>query len=120
MRISGIPCLANIPSSFGMVDLADVEVTISTSGNRLYASMTTSKYSPVGKGPKKSMLTVCHGAGGNFVIFNGSGRAAGPVAWQAKQCLIIFSVRSSIPGNQGRRAGVFKVFTNTNFFPNNF
>ncbi len=80
IRISGIPCRANIPSNFGIVDLADVDVTISTSGYLLYASMTTSKYSPVGNGPKKSMFTVCHGAGGNFVIFNGSGRAAGPVA----------------------------------------
>ena len=78
MRISGIPCLTNIPSSFGMVDLAEVDVRMSTSGNLLYASM--SKYSPVGKGPKKSTLTVCHVAGGNFVICNSSRRAAGPVA----------------------------------------
>ena len=27
---------------------------------------------------------------------------------------------SAICDGQGRRAGVFKVFTNTNFFPNNF
>ena len=47
----GIPCVANILSSFNMVVVPVVERMISTSGNREYASMATRKYSLVGKGP---------------------------------------------------------------------
>ena len=48
-----------ILSSFGMMKLAKVEQTISTSVNLEYAPVTTTKYSPVGKGPQKSMWTAC-------------------------------------------------------------
>ena len=41
---SGIPCLANIASSLGMVALAEVFVTCSTSGYREYVSITTKRY----------------------------------------------------------------------------
>ena len=46
---------------------------ISTSGNHDYMSMTTNKYSPEGKGPQKSMWTVCQGSGGKGDIWRGSG-----------------------------------------------
>ena len=57
-----------------------VERVISTTGKREYASITTSKYSPFGSGPKKSMLRRCHGPSGNFVIFSGSGGFSLPIA----------------------------------------
>ena len=43
----GMPWVAKILSSFGMHALASVELTISTSGNLEYVSITTSRYSPV-------------------------------------------------------------------------
>ena len=46
------------------MQVADVEQTITTSGNHEYALMTTNKYSPEGKGPQKSMWMVCQGSGG--------------------------------------------------------
>ena len=60
--------MEKIQSSLAIVPLPAVECIISTSGKREYASMTTSKYSPVGKGPQKSTFTVCHGLGGKVVI----------------------------------------------------
>jgi hypothetical protein len=47
----GRPCVANILSNFGITVEAFVDLTISTSGNREYLLITTSKYSPVGNGP---------------------------------------------------------------------
>ncbi|CAB4001077.1 Hypothetical predicted protein [Paramuricea clavata] len=47
-KTSGIPCLEKIASNFGITALADVEVKISTSGKRLYSSITTMIYSPEG------------------------------------------------------------------------
>ena len=82
-----------------MMQLADVERTITTSGNREYAPMTTIKYSPEGKGPQKSMWTVCQGSGGKGVIWRGSGWLLGPLAWHAMQFLIILWTVSSIAGN---------------------
>ena len=49
---------------FGNSDLADVDGIISTSGNRLYSSMTTNKLSRDGKGPAKSMACELHGSEG--------------------------------------------------------
>ena len=72
----------------------------STSGNREYASMATNKYSPEGKGPQKSMWTVCQGSGGKGDIWRGSGWLLGPLTWHAMQFLIILCTVSSIPGNQ--------------------
>ena len=53
---------------------------MSTCGNREYASMATRSYSPVGKGPQKSMWTVCHSVGGNGDICSGSGFVLRPLA----------------------------------------
>ena len=39
----GRPCVAKMHSNFGMLTVADVEFTVSTSGKRLYASITTSR-----------------------------------------------------------------------------
>ena len=59
-KTSGIPFLAKIATSFGMVDLAEVDVTISTSGKRLYSSMTTMRYSAEGSGLRKSIASSFH------------------------------------------------------------
>ena len=59
-KTSGIPCIAKIVSSFGMVDLVEVDVTISTSGKRLYSSMTTMGYSSERSGPRKSIASSFH------------------------------------------------------------
>ena len=67
-------------SSFKIVPLTVVDGTMSTSGKREYASITTRTYSPVGKGPQKSICTVCHGEGGNGVICSGAGDVVGPFA----------------------------------------
>lgn len=56
--IIGTPCVANMHSNFS---LAAVQLTISASRNCEYASLTTKRYLPVGKGSQKSMWTVCHG-----------------------------------------------------------
>ena len=66
--IMDIPCVAKIHSSLGIVALEEVDVMISTSGNLLYASITTNKYCQIGKGPQKSIFNVCHGSGGKEVI----------------------------------------------------
>ena len=52
INLTGIPCVPKIRSSFGMMLPAAVDLTILTSGKRLYVSMTDSKYSPDGTGPK--------------------------------------------------------------------
>ena len=44
--------------------------------------MTTKRYSPVGKGRQKFTCTVCHGLGGNSLIFSGTGWAVVQFAWQ--------------------------------------
>ena len=71
-----------------MVALAAVDRRISTSGNRLYLSITTNNISPDGNGPRKSIFTVCHGVGGNCVGCNGAGGFGSPTSWQGKQELI--------------------------------
>jgi hypothetical protein len=54
----GIPRVANMQSNFGMQAFAEVDVTISTSGNLEYVSVTTSKYCPLcGIGPKNRLLS---------------------------------------------------------------
>ena len=80
INLTGIPCVPKKPSSFGMILPAAVDLTISTSRNRLYVSMTDRKYSPEGTGPKKSALTVCHGVGGKNVDCIGSLMFSCPVA----------------------------------------
>ena len=51
VMVSGIPCAANILSSFGIALDALVERTISTSGYLEYLSITTRRYFPDGNGP---------------------------------------------------------------------
>ena len=73
--------------SFGIVDLAEVDVTVSTSGKQLYLSMTTVRYSPQGSGLGKSIVSSFHGMFGSIVILRGSSRSALLViaAWYGKQ-----------------------------------
>ena len=75
--------------SFGMTAFALVVVTISTSGNRLNSSITTSSSSPDGNGPTKSTATSCHGASGSGVMIKGSGCRWVPVvaAWHGRHVL---------------------------------
>ena len=61
VNLTETPCAPKIPWSFGMILPAAVDLTISTSGNRLYVSMTDSKYSPESTGPKKSILLCAMG-----------------------------------------------------------
>ena len=84
---SGIPCLEKTAMSFGIVDLAEVDVTVSTSGKQLYLSMTTVRYSPQGSGLGKSIVSSFHGMFGSIVILRGSSRSALLViaAWYGKQ-----------------------------------
>ena len=70
-RIPGMPCRANIA-------FAEVVVRISTSGYRLYSSITTNRHSPEGNGRMKSTATLrqafsgsldgCSGSGGGTVV----------------------------------------------------
>ena len=96
----GRPCVEKILSNFGMIQAADVVPTMSISANREYASITTSKYSPEGRGPQKSMWTVCQGSGGKGDIWRRSGRLLGSFSWHAMHLSIIFLTTSSIPGKQ--------------------
>ena len=57
----GNPCVEKIRSSRGMVELAEVLLTISTSGNRVRPSITTRSSSPLENGERKSMYTVSQG-----------------------------------------------------------
>ena len=62
--LCGSPCSENIFSSAEIVQLADVDNTISTTGQREYWSIVTNKYFEFGSGPRKSMFIVYHGCGG--------------------------------------------------------
>ena len=62
--LCGSPCSQNIFSSAEIVQLADVDSTISTTGQHEYWSIVTNKYFKFGSGPRKSMFIVCHGCGG--------------------------------------------------------
>ena len=102
-RTSGIPCLEKIAMSLEIVDLAEVDVTISTSGKQLYLSMTTVRYSPQGSGLGKSIVSSFHGMFGNSVILRGSNRSALLIvaAWYGKQLSTFFTLAIfSIAGNQ--------------------
>ena len=102
-RTSGIPCLEKIAMSLEIVDLAEVDVTISTSGKQLYLSMTSVRYSPQGSGLGKSIVSSFHGMFGNSVILRGSNRSALLIvaAWYGKQLSTFFTLAIfSIAGNQ--------------------
>ena len=59
-----------------MMDLAEVDVTISTSGKRLYSSMTTMRYFPGGRGPRKSIASSFHWTFASGVFLSGSSCSA--------------------------------------------
>ena len=101
-KTSGIPYIAKIALSFGMVDLAEVDMTISTSGNRLYSSRTTTRSSPEGSGPRKSIPSSFHRVLGGVVIFRGSSRSALPVVavWHGKQLSTFSLTMLPKPENQ--------------------
>ena len=52
----------------GEYGIADVVVRISTSGYRLYSSITTIRYSPVGNGPTKSTATLVQAFSGRVSV----------------------------------------------------
>ena len=62
--------------------------------------MITNNISPDGKGPRKSIITVYHGLGGNCMGCNGAGGFGSPTSWQGKQELINSSVNLYMFGNQ--------------------
>ena len=68
LTVVGIPWREKISFGFGNTDLADVDGIISSSGNRLYSSMTTNKLSRDGKGSAKSMACELHGSEGKGVV----------------------------------------------------
>jgi hypothetical protein len=76
---------------------------IITSGHRVHASSHTSKLSPVGKGPHKSICMYvcmsCQGLSGMAMDLRGSGVACGAIYGNGKHDLIIDSISRSIPGN---------------------
>lgn len=98
LTTSGHPYLEKIASSLGITTLP--EVSISASGNLLYSSITTIRYSPEGNGPQKSTATSFQGAFGSLVGFVGS-KALFPcvVAWHARQLHTLVFTSLSIPGN---------------------
>ena len=65
------PCSENIFSSSEIIQLADVDDTISTTGQR--ESIATNKYFEFGSGLGKSMFIVCHEYGGRVEGSNGCG-----------------------------------------------
>ena len=75
-----LPCEAKICSSLDITDVVDVHWMILTSRNLEYASITTSKYTPWGNGPQKSLCSVCHGFRRSEDISSGSGQFSGPYA----------------------------------------
>ena len=98
----GIPCLAKIASSFGMVDPAEVDAMISASGIRLYSFVATVRYSSERSGLTKSSASSFHGALGSVVVFRGSSRPALPLvaAWHGKQQSTSSLTILSTPENQ--------------------
>ena len=69
---SGIPWQEKIMSRCGITVLAEVDEMTSTSGNLLYSSMTTRRYSPNGKGPARSTATSIHGPEGRVIMESGT------------------------------------------------
>ena len=61
----------NTLSTIGITFSAAIDLVISTTGNREYSSMMTSRYSPVSTGPQKSIEMCCHGPSGNSDVLSG-------------------------------------------------
>ena len=80
--VLGMPCVANILSSFGMTTEAFVDFTISTSGKREYLS------------------TISHGPVGMSVIASGSGVVCFPTAWHGRHRSRVHFTILSMFGNQ--------------------
>ena len=98
---SGIPWREKIMSRCGITVLAEVDEMTSTSGNLLYSSMTTRRYSLEGKGPARSTATSIHGPEGRVVMESGSRWAGlGTHAKHGMHDLTACSTFLSIPGNQ--------------------
>ena len=75
----GIPCAAKIFLRWLVIMVDVVLFRIITSGHRVHASSHTSKLSPVGKGPHKSICMSCQGLSGMAVGLRGSGAACGAI-----------------------------------------
>ena len=69
--LCGIPCSENNFSSAEIVQLADIDHTISTMRQRDCWSIATNRYFEFGSRPRKSMFIVCHGYGGTVYGSNG-------------------------------------------------
>ena len=69
--LCGSPCSENDFSSEEIVQLAGLDDTISTTGQREDWSIATNNYFEFGSGPRKSMSIVCHGYGGRVEGSNG-------------------------------------------------
>jgi len=76
-----------------------VERRIATLGQRVNASSHTSRHSPEGKGPQRSMCTSCHGLAGISVGQSGSAVGLSATDWQGRQALTIVSTWFMIPGH---------------------
>ena len=79
--------------------LVVVERSISTSGHRVAASMTTRRVSPVGRGPHRSAWSLLHGASGIVEGLRGTDGGGGISAWQAPHMRTNASASVSIPGH---------------------
>ena len=82
-----------------MIWSASIRDSISTSGNRLYSSMTTSMYFPFLNGPHRSTATSYQGPAGSFDGLRGTLAVVSVTNWQAGQLLTISSTFLSSPGN---------------------
>ena len=95
----GIPKVDRILSNFGIAAFAEVFDTNSTSGYLEYSSIATNAYSPVFKGPLKSIAMCSQGPLGSSVDVIGSWHGVSTAAWQGAHTFTSFSTILSIPGN---------------------
>lgn len=82
-----------------MIVVAVVDRKISTSDHRMAASITTSKFSPVGRGPHKSICTRLQGEVGITEGHRGTGGGVGISAWQTLHSFTRHSACSSMCGH---------------------
>ena len=88
--ISGIANVENVLSSCGITVDADVERTSSTTGQREWSSVMTSRYSQEDN-CLKSTLASLEGDAGNGDICNGSRVVLSVAIWHAPQDVVFFS-----------------------------
>ena len=77
-RTSGMLWRENIASNFERTVFAETVMSTSTLENRLNSSITSRRYSPAGKGPRKSFVTSFQCADGSWVILSGLGEGLLP------------------------------------------